>query len=287
MSRNGSGIYQLPAGQPVVTGTIISSTTFNTLTTDLANALTTSLATDGQTAMSANLPMGGNKAINQSAATTAGDSVRYEQVGALAIAQGAVAVGANIQLGSSATDTQNFLLKTNIDGTGKLARGAAGSLGDIVSWNASGQVLFPNSVISGNGPAFSAWQSTAQTIPSAITTKLQFQSEEFDTGNCFDSTANSRFQPTVAGYFTVTAGMGVPSAARSGEVQILLFKNGSSYKSGPDSSGGNVIITSMTALVFLNGTTDYLESYIYLQTGGTTVPVQSQTYFQASMTRGA
>lgn len=61
MARNGSGTYSLPAGQPVVTGTTISSTTFNTLTSDLANALTQSLASDGQTTPTANLPMGGYK----------------------------------------------------------------------------------------------------------------------------------------------------------------------------------------------------------------------------------
>ena len=36
MPRNGSGTYQLPAGQPVVTGTVISSSTFNTLTDSVA-----------------------------------------------------------------------------------------------------------------------------------------------------------------------------------------------------------------------------------------------------------
>lgn len=148
MSRNGSGIYVLPAGQPVVTGTTISSTTHNTLMSDLANALTTSIASDGQTAMSANLPMGGNKLTGLAAATVAGDAVRYEQAamaGALSGSgiTGAVAVGANsIQIGSSATDSQNFLLKSNLDGTGKLARGAAGGLGDILVWDATGKLNF-------------------------------------------------------------------------------------------------------------------------------------------------
>lgn len=45
-----------------------------------------------------------------------------------------------VQLGDSATDSQNFVLKTNVDGTGKLSRGAAGDLGDILVWNASGKL---------------------------------------------------------------------------------------------------------------------------------------------------
>jgi hypothetical protein len=59
MARNGSGVYALPAGNPVTTGTVISSTWANTTLNDLGNAMTASLAYDGQTTPVANLPMGG------------------------------------------------------------------------------------------------------------------------------------------------------------------------------------------------------------------------------------
>ena len=75
MARNGSGVYVLPAGQPVVTGSKISSAAQNMLMTDISTALTTSLATDGQTAMSANLPMGNNKITGLSAGTVATDAI--------------------------------------------------------------------------------------------------------------------------------------------------------------------------------------------------------------------
>jgi hypothetical protein len=45
--RNGSGTYNLTAGNPVVTGTTISSTWANTTLNDIANALTGSVAADG------------------------------------------------------------------------------------------------------------------------------------------------------------------------------------------------------------------------------------------------
>lgn len=64
MSRNGSGTYSLPAGNPVVTGTTISSTWANTTLTDIANALTGSLAADGQTTATGNLNMGNNQITN-------------------------------------------------------------------------------------------------------------------------------------------------------------------------------------------------------------------------------
>jgi len=49
MSRNGSGTYNLPPGNPVVTGTTINSTWANNTLADMANAITGSVAADGQT----------------------------------------------------------------------------------------------------------------------------------------------------------------------------------------------------------------------------------------------
>jgi hypothetical protein len=57
MARNGAGTYTLPAGNPVTTGTTISSSWANSTLNDIASGLTTSLAYDGQTAPVANLPM--------------------------------------------------------------------------------------------------------------------------------------------------------------------------------------------------------------------------------------
>ena len=64
MSRNGSGTYNLPAGNPVVTGTTISSIWANSTLTDMANALTQSVATDGQTPMTGALNMSTNDINN-------------------------------------------------------------------------------------------------------------------------------------------------------------------------------------------------------------------------------
>lgn len=59
MPRNGAGNYSLVSGNPVTTGATISSTTHNNTLSDISNALTESLAKDGQTTPTANLPMGG------------------------------------------------------------------------------------------------------------------------------------------------------------------------------------------------------------------------------------
>jgi hypothetical protein len=94
MPRNGSGTYVPPAGQPVVTLTPISSTNFNTLVADLGAALTTSLATDGQSAMTGNLNFGTQKGINLGNGTLAQDATTFSQMNtAILAAQAATQVG--------------------------------------------------------------------------------------------------------------------------------------------------------------------------------------------------
>jgi hypothetical protein len=91
MSRNGTGTYNLPAGNPVVTGTVITSTWANNTLTDIASALTGSVAADGQTPMSGDLDMNTNKIVNLEPGTVAGNAVEYTQAtSAVAITGGAI-----------------------------------------------------------------------------------------------------------------------------------------------------------------------------------------------------
>ena len=85
MSRNGSGTYSLPAGNPVVTGTTISSSWANTTLTDIASALTNSVASDGQTPVTGNIAMGNNKLTGLTQGSATGDSVEYSQLAALLV----------------------------------------------------------------------------------------------------------------------------------------------------------------------------------------------------------
>jgi hypothetical protein len=80
MSFNGSGTFQInTAGQPVVTGTTITSTAFNALTADLATGLSTCITKDGQTTPTANIPMGSNKITGMAAGTAATDAANLSQ----------------------------------------------------------------------------------------------------------------------------------------------------------------------------------------------------------------
>lgn len=80
MPFNGIGGFTLVAGNPVVTGTTISSTVQNNTMTDFANGFANCVTRDGQSAATANIPMGGFKLTGLAAGTANGDAVRWEQL---------------------------------------------------------------------------------------------------------------------------------------------------------------------------------------------------------------
>jgi len=80
MSRNGTGTYNLPAGNPVVTGTTISSSWANNTLADIASALTDSIAADGQTPMTGDLDMNSQKLVNVANGTLPTDGINLSQL---------------------------------------------------------------------------------------------------------------------------------------------------------------------------------------------------------------
>ena len=81
MSFNGSGTFQpYVPGNPVVTGTVISSTAFNATIQDIAAGLSNTVTRDGQSPLTANLPAAGRKITGLGAGVVAGDSLRFEQL---------------------------------------------------------------------------------------------------------------------------------------------------------------------------------------------------------------
>jgi hypothetical protein len=80
MSRNGSGTYTLPVGNPVVSNTTITSAWANNTLNDIATALTGSVASDGQTPMNGTFNMGTNRITNLANATLPTDAVNLSQL---------------------------------------------------------------------------------------------------------------------------------------------------------------------------------------------------------------
>jgi hypothetical protein len=162
------------------------------------------------------------------------------------------------------------------DTSGNLALQTGGGTYTQTVPNATGTVM-----VSGNMPAFSAYQSSAQSISANTWTKVTFTTVEFDTNSNYSS---SRFTPTVAGYYQVSGG--VNPNGLSSSLYTAIYKNGTINKrAGTVNSSGDSIIIS--ALVYFNGSTDYVEIYTYLGTSlnlGTGTPF---TYFQAAMVRAA
>jgi hypothetical protein len=147
--------------------------------------------------------------------------------------------------------------------------------------------------VSGNMPAFSAYQSSTQTVTNAVNTKVQFQTAEYDTSSpvAYDTT-NNRFLPKVAGYYQVTASV-YWNQAMANETTTFIYKNGSLYKGLADvmNQSGTPLIYQIagTCMVYLNGSTDYIEVYCIQNTGVSKNIYASAvyTYFQASMVRSA
>ena len=70
----------------------------------------------------------------------------------------------------------------------------------------SSTVTFENGSPTGHMyPAFEAYLSSAQIPSNEITTKVQCDTEVFDTDSCYDNSTNYRFTPTVAGKYFVYA----------------------------------------------------------------------------------
>jgi hypothetical protein len=141
-------------------------------------------------------------------------------------------------------------------------------------------------MVSGNMPAFSAYQTGTQTVTASTYTKVQFNAEYFDTANSFDSTTNYRFTPQVAGYYQLNASLDEEPASGSSSIFIgLFYKNGSEFIRFFDIRVSSTLIkASGSALVYLNGTTDYIEVYAYVN--GTT-PSVSGGIFNGLLVRTA
>ena len=138
-------------------------------------------------------------------------------------------------------------------------------------------------------PAFEAQLTSTQSLSDLVYTKVQFDDEIFDTDNCYDNSTNYRFTPTVAGkYFIYTNVCGDPqSPTQLEEIRGNIYKNGSSVRSNVINFSENDVrlaTVSTQAVLDMNGTTDYVESYIRVNdTSGSpqVYGLNNETYFGA------
>ena len=165
-----------------------------------------------------------------------------------------------------------------LNGDGAIAGLAAGGLPDA---SVTQSELAAN--IASNGPAFSGTLSGNQTLTSTVYQKMSINTMEFNTGSFFDTT-NYRFLPTVAGYYQFNAAITVTAA------QVILmsfYKNGSSVKRTFYSYSSPVFVANGSALIYLNGSSDYVELIGRSETGGTALAGLNDTWFKGYLVKAA
>jgi hypothetical protein len=170
---------------------------------------------------------------------------------------------------------------SDVDNTGPvtITDGLIVSSGGIVS---SGAAVLTTATagVPINGPAFSAYRGGTQAYSSNTYTKVQINTESFDTNSCYDSTTNYRFTPTVAGYYICT---GQIQTSAGTYVETDIYKNGVSHGYTQISGAWGIPVTQ---LIYFNGSTDYIELYAFISTSGN-IAAGFATYFYAAMVRSA
>lgn len=180
-------------------------------------------------------------------------------------------------------------MAVTINGSGTIGGLSAGGLPD-------GVVTQPDlaSGVAGNGPAFFAYPVSALNFSNGATVKVNLNTKSFDTNNCFDSATNYRFTPNVAGYYFVTANMTLSGSGWSnGYTNAYIYKNGSAVLQAntQQPTNGNWAGASVSGLVYMNGSTDYIEMYVN-HAGATTDPLAcvagpTWTYMTGFLARAA
>lgn len=130
--------------------------------------------------------------------------------------------------------------------------------------------------VAGNGPAFSAYTSASQSLSNGVFTLLQFGGEEFDTASCFNNTGGTvngipayAFMPNVEGWYQINAQAYLAVGSQT-ELALQLAKNGAFVRYLADVIAPSSRMVNGSILVYMNGTTDYLQMYLYTSSVGST-----------------
>jgi len=158
--------------------------------------------------------------------------------------------------------------------------------GNIVTTADSGTITqgMIGSGVATTGPAFSAYIGSGQAISPSTLTKIQFNTERFDTNSAYDSTTNYRFTPLVAGYYQVNIGI---LSGNSIDTVLILYKSGSEYGSSEGYAPSFSARPRYATLVYMNGSTDYLEAYTYIGGSNTLTAGIISSEFSAVLVRAA
>ena len=121
-------------------------------------------------------------------------------------------------------------------------------------------------------PAFQAYMSGNLSASNDTYTKLQVNTEEFDTDGAYDHSTNYRFTPQTSGKYFIYGSTRVdPGTGNLTRLSISIYKNGSEVKQtdfflNASSQDMSLLHTNTIGTVSLNGSSDYVELYARLRT---------------------
>lgn len=121
-------------------------------------------------------------------------------------------------------------------------------------------------MVSGNMPTFYAYAAATPSFSGSTPTKVQFNTETIDTANCYD-TSTYRFTPNVAGYYLINCSVAMVSSGATQWI-TMVYKNGSNYARWESRATQNYWLSGGSTIVYLNGSTDYIEGYLYCSGSG-------------------
>jgi hypothetical protein len=143
-----------------------------------------------------------------------------------------------------------------------------GTAGQVLQTDGYANLSFATPSGGANTPAFEASMGSDLTISGNTYTKATLNTEKFDIGSCYDSSTNYRFTPNVAGkYFMYGTYYVTMPNSNSNFVQCRIIKNGNIANGGVEvglHASINSVISVTTQVVHeMNGSTDYLEFFVY------------------------
>ena len=178
----------------------------------------------------------------------------------------------------------------SISGSGTVTLGTSGETFTVPSGVTVNMSSATQTGVGGvNTPAFRATMGSDQNLTDNVAGKIEFDTETYDIGSCYDPSTNYRFTVPSGegGYYLINAQIQLKSDDDGQHVEsfIKLYKNGSatyfSYDnfSGTGNTNGNMLYN--TQIVNLSAG-DYIEVYGQINvTTATPVAKGGYSYFQA------
>lgn len=122
---------------------------------------------------------------------------------------------------------------------------------------------------------FARHSAAATGLTNNVATKVPLATAIYDNTSGWDA-GNNRFTPQVPGVYQVNAQIHTTATTDGGRVVCMIYKNGSElYHSENRGSFGGLSGASVSGIVTLNGTTDYIELFALSSAGGTTIDLAS------------